>query len=652
MASPSLNSPRSPRLDSPRRAGRSTVFLLVTLVVLLGGLAAAAYFSGLLRPSGGSRPDLILHKVKLELLPVSVVGKGALESADNRDIICKVKAGSKGTFASTIRWVIDDGSQVTKGQLLMELDDSALDEQYKQQSIVVEKAEAEYIRADNDYLIQLKDNESLIVAAQAALRVAELDLDKFIGLRAEPTLNPFGALVGAHGTIMEKGEYRQKLDDVSARLKAAESDLEAYRERSAWAERSAKLGYLTVSQSKVEQAKLSGASDNFEKLRKEQYILENFMREKDLTDLKSKWDVARIGLDKAIQTAEAKAAQADSIRKTNRSVHQREYDRLREIEQQIKECKIRAPQDGMVVYFKTDQGRNSSGQQLIAIGEQVREGQKLMRIPDLTKMQVNTRVHEAQIGRVRGDDRQATRILDHLRIGMMTITDPMSRLAGQHEQTLNWLQDAVRHKEYEIRREGHRASVRVDAFPDRVFAARVKSVAAVAQQADWFSSDVKLYPSQVLITDKITVYRDGQEVPILKPDMNAEVTIHIDDATEPVLAVPLQAVIGGAESGPKRTVWVMANGSPVEREVQLGKFNDAMIEVLSGIQEGDEVVVNPKALAGDKAKVREEIGNGAGARPKGEGWDKKGGGEGGTGKKKGGPGGGPPAGGMPKGPQA
>jgi HlyD family secretion protein len=638
MASPNPISPRFLRVDPfRRRAGRSTAVLLATLFMLVGGIAGAAWYFGLLRSGNGSRPDLILHRVKLESLPVSVVGKGALESADNRDIICKVKAGSKGTFASTIRWVIDDGSIVAKGQLLMELDDSALDESYKQQSITVEKAEAEWIRADNDYLIQLKDNESLIVAAQAAFRVAELDLDKFIGLRAEPTLNPFGALVGAHGTIMEKGEYRQKLDDVSARLKAAESDLEAYRERSAWAERSAKLGYLTISQSKVEQSKLSGASDNFEKLRKEQYILENFMREKDLTDLKSKWDVARIGLDKALQTAEAKAAQADSIRKTNRSVHQSELNRLREIEQQIKECKIRAPQDGMVVYFKSEQGRNSSGQQLIAIGEQVREGQKLMRIPDLRRMQVNTRIHEAQIGRVRGDDRQATRILDYLRIGMMTMTDPMCRLAGQHEQPLNWVQDEVKHKEYEIRREGHRASVRVDAFPDKVFAARVRTVAAVAQQADWFSSDVKLYPTQVLITESVTG---------LKPDMNAEVTIHIDDATEPVLAVPIQSVVGGAESGPKRTVWVMASGTPVEREVQLGKFNDAMIEVLGGLEEGDEVVVNPKALAGDKAKVREENGNGG--RPKGEGgWEKKGGGEGG--KKKGG---GPGGGGMPKGPQA
>ena len=79
---------------------------------------------------------------------------------------------------------------------------------------------------------------------------------------------------------------------------------------------------------------------------------------------------------------------------------------------------------------------------------------------------------------------------------------------------------------YEIRREGHRATVRVDAYPDRVFAARVRTVAAVAQQADWFSSDVKLYTTTVLITESVAG---------LKPDMNAEVTIHVQSAGEHVL---------------------------------------------------------------------------------------------------------------------
>ncbi len=625
MLSLSPNSPRSPRPNSQRRSGRSLIVFMFILAIV-GGLVGAGYFTGFFGSGAAARPDLILHKVKYEPLPVSVVGKGALESSDNRDIICKVKAGSKGTFSSTIRWVIDDGSLVAKGQLLMELDDSALEESRKLQSIAVDRARAEWVKADKDNLIQMKENEALITQALADLRVAELDLDKFIGLRVDPSLNPFGAFIGAHGTIAEKGEYRQLLDDVSARLKAAESDLEAYRERSAWAERSAKLGYLTQSQSKVEQSKLSGATDNYEKLRTEQYILENFLREKNYTDLKSKWEVAKINLDKAYQTAEAKIVQTESDRRTKLSVLMSEEDRLSEIEEQVRQCKIYAPQDGMVIYFKQESSRSST-QQLIAVGEQVKEGQKLMRIPDLRRMQVNTRVHEAQVGLIRGDDRQPTHILDHLRVGMMTNPDAVSRLIGQSEQVLKYVHEPIRDRDYEIRQEGHRATVRVDAFPERAFAARVRTVAAVAQQSDWFSSDVKLYPAQVLITESV----QG-----LKPDMNAEVTIHIDDATEPVLAIPLQSVVGGAEYGPRRIVYVMENGVPVEREVELGKFNDAMIEVIKGISEGDEVIVNPKAVVGDKAKTQDaNLGGKSKGGPPGAGGEKKGP----AGKKKGPPGG-------------
>jgi HlyD family secretion protein len=97
-------------------------------------------------------------------------------------------------------------------------------------------------------------------------------------------------------------------------------------------------------------------------------------------------------------------------------------------------------------------------------------------------------------------------------------------------------------------------------------------------------------------------------------------------------------------------VYVQTPLGPQEREVVLGKFNDKMIEVQKGLQEGDEVIINPKVLLGEKAKTREEgqdapkarsgPGNGekdGGDKKGGKGGDKKGG-KGGKGP------GGPPAG--------
>lgn len=643
----------SPNPSRPQPAGsRRGGFLVPAFFILavLGAAGAGAYF---LMPDMLAKKDtgILLHTVKLEPLPIAIVEKGTLESAENRDVVCKVKAGSKGTYSSTIRWVIDDGSIVQKGQLLIELDDSALQDDYKNQIIAVEKANAEFITADENYRITVKENESLIAEARAALTVAELDLDKFLGFRVEPSLNSIGALTGVHATLVEKGEYKQLLDDVSSRLKQSLSDLGATKERAAWAERSVKLGYLTPTQAKVESTKYASSFDMVEKLAKEKYILENFIRQRDLTDLKSKMNVAKIALEKSILQARSKEVQAESERKTKQSVYLQEVEKLKEVEAQIAECKLYAPQDGMVVYSKPDSGRFSQSQQgLIAQGEQVKEGQKLMRIPDLRKMQVNTKVHEALVSRIRGDDRRPTGFVENLRAAMLTHTDPFARLLTQSEHALTVVREQYRDREYYVANQGMPATVRVDAYPDRIFSGRVRSVAAVASQADWMSSDVKVYQTQVLIDGTV----DG-----LKPDMNAEVTIHIENSNEPVLAVPIQAVVGGADWGPRRVVYVMTPNGPQERDVQLGKFNDKMIEVISGLNEGDQVVINPKAILGDQVKTREPgadsprskgaIGGKGGEGQGGEGQN----GEGKGGKGKGGKG--PPAGkgqGMPTGPQA
>jgi HlyD family secretion protein len=573
-----------------------------------------------------------LHKVRPEPLQVTVVERGTLESAENREVVCQVKAGAKGTYASTIRWVIDDGSMVSKNQLLMELDDSALQEQYRAQSIVVEKAKGDWTTAEGELVITLKTGQAEVATADAALQLAVLDLDKYVGLRADESLSARAAVAGGVGTLVERGEFRQLLDDVSGRLKLAESDLEAYRDRSAWANRAVRLKYLTPSQAQVEQSKLASSQDTVAKLVMEKNILQNFMRRRQMNDLRSKVEVARITLDKAERQAQAKEAQAESLRKTSYSVYMQELEKLRDIEEQIHQTKIYSPQDGMVVYYKEASRWGNSNEGMIQQGAQVKEGQKLLRIPDLRKMQVNTRVHEAMIASIRGDDRQSTGYLEALRAALLVAPDPLGRLLTNSEQAQATLREHYRDKEYVLASRGQSARVRVDAMPGRTLAGHVKTVAAVAAQGDWSSSDVKVYQTIVTIDESV----DG-----LKPDMSAEVTIEVDPPKEPVLCVPLQAVVGGAEGGDTRRVYVMTAAGPVERKVDLGLFNDKMVEVRSGVLEGEQVILNPKLVLGDKAKTRDETpdprqgktpGMGKGA-PGGAG---KGGGAKGGGGKKGG----------------
>src|SRR5262249_22695379 len=91
---------------------------LLICAIVFGALAIVSRFVG--APFNGPT-----WTVKKETLRVTIVERGSLESAENSDIIVRVKAGTKGgTTASTIKWVVDDGTQVRAGDPIVDLDDS------------------------------------------------------------------------------------------------------------------------------------------------------------------------------------------------------------------------------------------------------------------------------------------------------------------------------------------------------------------------------------------------------------------------------------------------------------------------------------------------------------------------------------------------
>jgi hypothetical protein len=118
--------------------------------------------------------------------------------------------------------------------------------------------------------------------------------------------------------------------------------------------------------------------------------------------------------------------------------------------------------------------------------------------------------------------------------------------------------------------------------------------------------------------------------------MDAVVTIYVDSTPEPVLTIPLQALLGSVDMGNKRRCFVMADGRPEMRDLTLGKANETAAEVQDGLKEGDVVILNPAVLLSDKEKAE----YGVQATPSGPGGSEGSGGWKGKGKGKGRPGGG------------
>jgi HlyD family secretion protein len=244
------------------------------------------------------------------------------------------------------------------------------------------------------------------------------------------------------------------------------------------------------------------------------------------------------------------------------------------------------------------------------------------------------RVHEAMIRKVEPEATKPTGYSDTLRHTFALGRQDLLAVAV-YQGAFEELHDKFKEKDLTVTFAGHRAKIRIDAAPGKQFDGHVKTKATVASQAEFFSSDVKVYQTMVTIDDLDPRYDK------LNPGMSAEVTILADETPTPVLIIPIQSVIGNVAMKAERKCYVLdANNVPRERDIKVGLSSDKYVEVLEGVEEGEKIVLNPRPLIPEKSDMKP----GTPGTRRGAEFDdagKKGGKKKGDGFK-GGPGGAPP----------
>lgn len=545
-------------------------------VVILGllagvGVLVASWFGAFDNPY----KDLEFHRVDRGDIILTAVQWGELESARNTEIVCKVRSSGRGNnIATTIKWVIPDGSQVRRGDLICLLDDSALKEQYKDQEIVVAEKHALLVQAEKDREIVLSQNKSDLENAENNVRLAEIDLKKFL-----------------------EGDIEQKRKDVLGRISIAESDLAQWRDRFSWTMRMVKLGYVSVSQAQADESRLRSAQINLEKLLEEKRVLEEYEYRRGLIDYQNKLAQAKAALAVVRTQAEAKAAQAEATYKSRLSIYEQELRKLEELAEDIRNCTIYAPNDGLVIYYVPETSRWGIGSQQVLIqeNEPVREGQRLMRIPDLRRMQVRVKIHESLVSRMRGDVTRRTGFTDRLFGAIAALPSHWSKVTQLMLGPR--IKDEYADFEEEVVRPGLPAQIRIHDYP-RPIQGHVKMVAAVASSTDFLSSDVKVYQTIVSV---------DEEVPSLRPGMSAEVTIFLEGERHGVLRLPIHAVL---EVNGQKFCYVKEEqtGEITKRSIRTGMSNSRWVEILpdSELKEGELVVLNPRTLAERRGDLAEQ----------------------------------------------
>jgi len=127
---------------------------------------------------------------------------------------------------------------------------------------------------------------------------------------------------------------------------------------------------------------------------------------------------------------------------------------------------------------------------------------------------------------------------------------------------------------------GQRAIISIDALPDVKLEGEVTSISSLATE----ESGLILY--------KIKVGFDVPEGSELKAGMSATADIIINERSS-VLLVPSRAI--GQDSQGNPVVKVMVNGQIEERAVVIGITDGYQTEIISGLNEGDTVVIEKKA---------------------------------------------------------
>ena len=123
--------------------------------------------------------------------------------------------------------------------------------------------------------------------------------------------------------------------------------------------------------------------------------------------------------------------------------------------------------------------------------------------------------------------------------------------------------------------------VAIVTLPETTLEGVVSDVASITKPAGWWTGNQVRYDTLVSLPP----------IEGLRPGTSAEVEIQVA-AYENVLLLPVAAII---ESNDQHFCWVQTSVGEQRQQIEIGDSNDIFTIVKTGLQEGDEVLLNPLA---------------------------------------------------------
>lgn len=362
----------------PRRRGGATLWIIAATATVVVVVAAVAVVRKNSDSSAGaeSMRTAALAQVSRMDFEITTTATGELNARNQIEIRSKLES------QSTIVQVVDEGSFVKEGDLLIQLNSDKIETAIDEELLRVESSRAELVAAENSYEIQIGDNESRLRDAALKLELAELSLKQW-----------------------QEGDLEKKLLQLELSIERSDRDMIRLIDKFVQSKELFEQGFLSQDELQKHEIEMIDAKSKAKTAQLDKQIYTNYEKPKERKSKMADVDQAMAQLAKVERQNAIELVSKEAARVNKKRQLQMREERLAKYQEQLANTTMIAPSDGLVVYATSMQsGRGfmmSSNQGPLQIGRQVYPNERLILLPDTSEMIATVRVPENLAGRIR-----------------------------------------------------------------------------------------------------------------------------------------------------------------------------------------------------------------------------------------------------------
>jgi len=468
-------------------------------------------------------------------------------------------SGSAAGLADRDEYVVDRGSfeiTVPASGELAALNQIEIRNRLEYRAVVTEIVdEGTYVKkgdvllrlAEDELNTKIQDAEDAVNTAGSSSIAAQSNLEIKISAgesdKLKANLDVRLAELALNG--WREGTVVSRRKELGLEHQTAEMDYTRLLEKFQESEELLKQQFISQDDFKMDEINMIKAKARLEQSELATRVYENYEYEQEKEQKQSDVDQAVAERDRVAKRskAELETARADVASKQHQLASRNE--RLKDLREQLVHCLVVAPSGGLVVYAASlETNRWSRGDRGdLQVGSEVRKNELVMVLPDVSQMTAEVKVNEA--------------------------------LSGLIET-------------------GQRVIITSDAVPDVALEGKVISIGVLAESGGWRDPNRRDYTVKVLLTDTGDLG--------LKPSMRCKAQIYVG-VVEDAIYVPLQAVF---REGTGAYVYVPDSGGYAQRRVALGKASGLHVEITTGLDAGERVLLREPEVREIVARLEDE----------------------------------------------